>query len=190
MAFLLCVFPILWNWDTHPDLWADWTVVYTTVSPPRIELSIDSKIHTGGLLSYQLIVNKFPLATVANWGVEGILVWIPAKLSEKWRPYQSSIDRKNQNALIKFARTKKFKKYTYSFVLLYIYIYIYIREEMFWYFQWNSSKISFFENCFAEDFFALGASNWLESVARIFPKLLIANWREEGQDKLNRIFVV
>ena len=29
---------------------------------------------------------------------------------------------KNQKALIKFDRTKKFKKYTYSFVLLYIFM--------------------------------------------------------------------
>jgi len=30
--------------------------------------------------------------------------------------------------------------------------------------------VCFFENCLAEDFFALGASNWLESVAPFFSK--------------------
>ena len=39
---------------------------------------------------------------------------------------------------------------------------------MFWRSQWNSSKVSFFENCLEQNFFALGASNWLESVAPIF----------------------
>jgi len=39
---------------------------------------------------------------------------------------------------------------------------------MFEHFEWSSSKVCFFENCLAEDFFALGASNWLESVAPIF----------------------
>ena len=67
---------------------------------------------------------------------------------------------------MKFAHTKKFKKYTYSFVLL-------LKknqqsEEMFEHFEWNPSKVCFFENCLAEDFFAVGASNWLESVAPIF----------------------
>ena len=67
---------------------------------------------------------------------------------------------------MKFAHTKKFKKYTYSFVLL-------LKknqqsEEMFEHFEWNPSKVCFFENCLAGDFFAVGASNWLESVAPIF----------------------
>ena len=39
---------------------------------------------------------------------------------------------------------------------------------MFEHFKWNPSKVCFFENCLAEDFFAVGASNWLESVAPIF----------------------
>ena len=39
---------------------------------------------------------------------------------------------------------------------------------MFGHFEWNSSQVCFFKNCLAEDFFALGASNWLESVAPIF----------------------
>jgi len=39
---------------------------------------------------------------------------------------------------------------------------------MFGLFKWNSSKVCLFENCLAEDFFALGASNWLESVAPFF----------------------
>ena len=39
---------------------------------------------------------------------------------------------------------------------------------MFEHFEWNPSKVCFFENCLAEDFFAVGASNWLEFVAPIF----------------------
>ena len=67
---------------------------------------------------------------------------------------------------MKFAHTKKLKKYTYSFVLL-------LKknqqsEEMFEHLEWNPSKVCFFENCLAEDFFAVGASNWLEFVAPIF----------------------
>ena len=41
-------------------------------------------------------------------------------------------------------------------------------QEMFGHFEWNSSQVCFFKNCLAVDFFALGASNWLESVAPIF----------------------
>ena len=39
---------------------------------------------------------------------------------------------------------------------------------MFEHFEWNPSKVCFFENCLAEDFFALGASNWLESADPFF----------------------
>ena len=39
---------------------------------------------------------------------------------------------------------------------------------MFGLFIWNSSKVCFFENCLAEDFFALGASNRLESADPFF----------------------
>jgi hypothetical protein len=58
-------------------------------------------------------------------------------------------------------------KYTYTFVLL-LQKKNQQSEEMFEHFEWSSSKVCFFENCLAEDFFALGASNWLESVAPIF----------------------
>ena len=39
---------------------------------------------------------------------------------------------------------------------------------MFEHFEWNPSKVCFFENCLAEDFFALSESNWLEFVATFF----------------------
>ena len=41
-------------------------------------------------------------------------------------------------------------------------------QEMFGHFEWNSSQVCFFKNCLAVDFFTLGASNWLESIAPIF----------------------
>ena len=122
----------------------------------------------GGLLSIQLIVNKFPLETVTNWGSRRNSGLNSSKIVVEKKPWSietalaETIFRmrwwnllipKNSKINIQFCTSIKKNQQS---------------EEMFKHFKWNSSKVCFFKKKNAVDFFTLGVSIWLEFVAPFF----------------------